>query len=255
MFLTIDIGNTNIVAGIYEKKRLISHFRAETNKKNCRRIFTDFLGDCSSFLKKKRAASIIEGVAISSVVPSLDKIFEVQAKRINKKVFFIDHKVNLGMKIEVDKPSQVGADRLVNVVAGKIIYGAPVIIIDFGTATTIDVVNKEGNYIGGIIAPGIGLGAHALFTGTAKLPVVELKKPKKIIGKNTIECIQSGLIYGSIGSIELFVKLIRNELKYKAKVIATGGLVNLIVKETKIMDHVDEFLTLHGIRIVYEINK
>lgn len=242
MLLTIDIGNTNIVLGIYKDKKLIRHFRIETKK----------IGTLPIFRKYPK----IEDVVISSVVPSLNKVFAAIIKReLNKTPFFITNRVNLGLNIEVDAPSEVGADRLVNAVAGKILYGKPLIIIDFGTATTIDVVSEKGNYIGGIIAPGIELGANALNTFTAKLPMVKLVKPKKVIGKNTISCIQSGLIYGTIGTIEFFVKMIKKELKYNAKVIATGGLVNLIADKTNVINHVDEFLTLHGIRIVYELNK
>lgn len=242
MLLTIDIGNTNIVLGIYKDKKLIRHFRIETKK----------IGTLPIFRKYPK----IEDVVISSVVPSLNKVFAAIIKReLNKNPFFITNRVNLGLNIEVDAPSEVGADRLVNAVAGKILYGKPLIIIDFGTATTIDVVSEKGNYIGGIIAPGIELGANALNTFTAKLPMVKLVKPKKVIGKNTISCIQSGLIYGTIGTIEFFVKMIKKELKYNAKVIATGGLVNLIADKTNVINHVDEFLTLHGIRIVYELNK
>lgn len=255
MLLAIDIGNTNIVLGIYKDEKLKFHARYETNIKNVKKIFTNFLGGCPSFLKKKGTVPIIKGVAISSVVPSLNQIFEKEVKKINKKALFINNKVNLGLNIEVDTPSEVGADRLVNAVAGKILYGKPLIIIDFGTATTIDVVSEKGNYIGGIIAPGIKLGAYALNTFTAKLHMVKLLRPKKVIGKNTISCIQSGLIYGTIGTIEFFVKMIKKELKYNAKVIATGGLVNLISDKTNVINHVDEFLTLHGIRIVYELNK
>lgn len=247
--IAVDIGNTNIVAGIYKGEKLVRHFRIETNIKNSKRILKRILGDISLF-------GCVPNIAISSVVPSLNKVFNaITKKELNKKAFFINHKVNLGMKVDVDNPSEVGADRLVNAVAAKTIYRAPAVIIDFGTATTVDVVSKEGNYIGGIIAPGVEIGADALFNRTAKLPRVKVIRPKKIIGRNTINCIQSGLIYGTVGGIELFVKKIKNELKYNFKVIATGGLVNLIAGETDIIDYVDEFLTLKGIRIIYEINK
>jgi type III pantothenate kinase len=255
--LVIDVGNTNIVFGVYDGKKLIYDRRIATDKEKT----SDEYGMLFDQFFKHDNIEIedIDDIIISSVVPTLMHTLPAMAQRyFNIVPIVIGPGVKTGMNIKYDNPKEVGADRIVNAVAAYEKYGGPVIIVDFGTANTFCYVNKEGEYLGGVITPGISISAEALFLRTAKLPKVEITKPEKVIGKNTITSIQSGLIYGFAGMIDYIIdKMIEemNQSKEDVMVVATGGFANLISAETKNIKVVDKYLTLEGLRIIYERNK
>jgi len=198
----------------------------------------------------------VKDIAMCSVVPPLTATFEEMfAKYFNIAPLIVGAGIKTGISIRMDNPREVGADRVVNAVAGRHLYGAPLIIVDLGTATTFDTLSKEGDYIGGAVAPGIYTAADALFTRASKLPRVEMVRPQKAIGTDTISAMQSGIIFGYVGLIEGIVARIRKELGEKAKVIATGGHSELIGKETSVIDIVDRTLTLTGLKMIYTMNK
>ena len=198
----------------------------------------------------------ISGVALASVVPPLTTSFVEMCQRfLNRDPLVVTHDIKTGVKVLTDYPAEVGADRILNALATHRLHGSPAIVVDFGTATTFDAVSAEGDYLGGAIAPGLGIAAEALFNRTANLPRIELVAPSKAIGRNTIHCMQSGLVLGYIGLIEGLVTRIRAELGGQAKVIGTGGLAPLLAKETNIIETVDQMLTLEGLRLMYELNR
>ncbi|HLD77020.1 MAG TPA: type III pantothenate kinase [Rickettsiales bacterium] len=253
MLLAIDIGNTNIVIGLYNKDLLTHRWRliSDVNKP-----IDDYAVDIIElFLTEKIDALKISGCIIASVVPSLsEKIKKAVAKFFAGKILLIGEKnVKLYIKIKVKNKNEVGADRLINAIAAYKEFGGNLIIIDFGTATTFDIVGKNGEYLGGVIAPGINLSLKALHDMTAKLPKIEIKKQKNVIGKNTVEAMNSGVFFGYISLVEGLVIRIEKELKTKTKKITTGGLAPLFNKELKIKHHRDN-LTLDGLREVYEHN-
>jgi type III pantothenate kinase len=254
MLLALDIGNTNIVLGIFQKKKLARSWRLKTDIGRTSDEYGILLLELlhSARIAKEK----ITGIVIGSVVPPLKPVFEnVVHTYFNKKAFFVEPGIKTGMPIHYDNPQDVGADRIINSVAAMEKYGVPVIIVDFGTATTFDVVSEKGEYTGGLIAPGICISADALFTRTAKLPQVAIAKPPRIIGKNTIGSIQAGIFYGYLGLVEGIVKRIISELGIKkVRVVATGGLSGLIASESILIDAVDADLTLEGLRILYEKN-
>lgn len=254
MLLVIDIGNTNIVLGLFEGERLRGTWRMATGLHR----MADEYGIMTLALLRHSGinpADIKEAI-LCSVVPPLIPTFEEFCQRYFKVTpLVVGAGIKTGVRISMDNPREVGADRVVNAAAAHHLYGGPVIVIDFGTATTFDVVSKEGDYIGGAIAPGIMIAAEALYMRTAKLPRVEITRPKQAIGKNTISAIQSGLVLGYIGLIEGLVAQIRKELGSKAKVVATGGLAQVIGKETPVIQEVNPDLTLIGLRLIYEMNR
>jgi len=198
----------------------------------------------------------IDNVIICSVVPPLEPIFEELSKRyFGILPLIVGPGVKTGVRICTDNPREVGADRVVNTVAAHRLYGGPVIVIDFGTATTLDVVSEEGDYLGGAIAPGIGIASEALFERASKLPRIELIAPQHAIGRNTVSAMQSGVIFGYVGLIESLVHRIQEELGSKARVVATGGLADVIAKETKVVDEVNPHITLYGLRLIHELNR
>jgi len=198
----------------------------------------------------------ISGVALASVVPPLTTSFVEMCQRfLNRDPLVVTHDIKTGVKVLTDYPAEVGADRILNALATHRLHGSPAIVVDFGTATTFDAVSAEGDYLGGAIAPGLGIAAEALFSRTANLPRIELVAPPKAIGRNTIHCMQSGLVLGYIGLIEGLVTRIREELGGQARVIGTGGLAPLLAKETNIIETVDQMLTLEGLRLMYELNR
>jgi type III pantothenate kinase len=202
------------------------------------------------------AVAEINEAVICSVVPPLTPTFEELCQRYFKvKPLVVEAGVKTGVRICTDNPREVGADRVVNAAAAHRLYGGPVIVLDLGTATTLDAVSSEGDYLGGIIAPGMAIGAEALYRHTAQLPRVELVRPKRAIGKNTVAAIQSGVIFGYVGLVEGLVSRVRQELGAEARVVATGGLAEVIARETPVIDTVNPDLTLIGLRFIYELNK
>ncbi|MBI5042562.1 MAG: type III pantothenate kinase [Nitrospirae bacterium] len=255
MLLAVDIGNTNIVLGVYNGKKLSHHWRIDTDRHKTAdeyRMLIKSLLDLDELGLKK-----IKSVIISCVVPPLLTVFEEISKNyLNVRPIIVNHKTKTGIKICYKNPSEVGADRIVNAVAAYHEFGGPVIIIDFGTATTFCVVSSKGEYLGGVIVPGITISAEALFEKAAKLPAVELIKPKSVIGKDTISSMQSGIIYGYAGMVDAIVERIKKETGYKnPMIVATGGLSGLIAPETKSIKKIMPLLTLDGLRLIYERNR
>lgn len=254
MLLVFDVGNTNIVLGVYENKTLIKHWRISTNRDKTADeygIQIRLFFHCSGIDVKN-----ISGTVISSVVPPIMPVLETMVfKYLGHHPLVVGPGVKTSMSIKYENPREVGADRIVNAIAAIELYGGPLIVVDFGTATTFCAISDKGEYLGGAIAPGIGISTEALFTRAAKLPRIELIKPKTIIGKNTIGSMQSGVIYGFVGQVDEIVRRMKEEMGGEPKVIATGGLAELISSESKQIDEVNPFLTLEGLLIIYEKNK
>jgi type III pantothenate kinase len=254
MLLVIDIGNTNTVLGVYEDVRLIGHWRLETKSNQT----ADEYGILTRnlFALANLEFSRIRDIVIASVVPTLNSVLEQMALQYFKvKPLFIEPGVKTGMPVLYDSPSDVGADRIVNAVAAYDKFGGPCIVVDFGTATTFDAISVRGEYLGGVITPGPGISAEALFTRTARLPRVEIKAPSKVIGTSTVGSIQSGLYYGYIGLIDGILERMIKELGPKTAVVATGGYASLIGRGTNLIQHVAPDLTLEGLRLIYEKNQ
>jgi type III pantothenate kinase len=264
MLLTLDVGNTNTVLGLYKldepdpaTQKLVAHWRVTTHlKQTADEYGVLFL---NLFAMQQVQASEIEAIIISSVVPPIETTLRRVSERYFKvKPMFIEPGIRTGMPILVDNPAELGADRLVNGVGAFAKYGGPVVVVDFGTATTFDVVTAQGEYVGGVIAPGLGISADALFARAARLSRVDIKKPAKVIGTNTIGHMQSGLFYGYIGLVDGILERMLSEMaigEKPPKVVATGGLARLIVEDSKYIDLVDDMLTLDGLRLVYEKNR
>lgn len=255
MLLAIDIGNTNIVSGIYDGEQLLTSFRLGTDRDQTQDEYGLFYH--MAFNMNGIEKDQIDGIIISSVVPPLTRTIQKTCERyIGKIPMIVDYRTDIGLENAYDIPSEVGADRLANAVAGYHKYGAPLILVDIGTAVTFDVISKGGVYEGGAIAPGIGISAEALFTRASKLPKVELVKPSRVIGKNTVESMQSGLVTGYIGMIDKLLREIIKEMDTEdVKVIATGGFSALIAQESDYIDAIDSNMTLEGLRLIYERNQ
>ena len=255
MILVIDVGNTNIVLGIYEDKRLLESWRIGTEIHKTSDEYGMTINQLFNFSNYK--LSDINQVVISSVVPTAMYTLQHMARKFFKREpLVIGPGVKTGINIKYDNPKEVGADRIVNAVAAYELYGGPLVIVDFGTATTYCAVSKNGEYLGGAISPGIQISMDALFQKTAKLPKVELIKPETVICKNTINSMQSGIIYGIVGQVDYIVKRMKKELDDEdTKVIATGGLAKMIAIESETINIVNGLLTLEGLRIIYERNK
>lgn len=254
MLLAIDIGNTNITMGVYNQNQLIGTYRLTTK---FQRTSDEYGFMLLSFLN---ASSIqgdqIEDIIICSVVPKINYSFTNAIKKyLHKNPIFIGPGVKTGIDIRIDNPSTLGADRLVDAVGAYYTYGGPCLVIDYGTATTYDVVTAKGEFIGGATAPGIGICAQALSSQAAKLPEVEIQKPEKIIAKNTIKSMQAGTVFGYIGQTEYIIDKIKEEYGQDLKVISTGGLGRIIANETDKIDIFDIDLTFKGLKIIYEKNK
>ncbi|MGD6804877.1 type III pantothenate kinase [Rossellomorea vietnamensis] len=253
MIFVLDVGNTNIVLGVYEGEELKYHWRMETNRHKTEDEYGMIVKNL--FQHVKLSLDSIEGIIISSVVPpimfSLERMCE---KYFNITPLVVGPGIKTGLNIKYENPREVGADRIVNAVAGIKEYGGPLIIVDFGTATTYCYINEDKQYMGGAIAPGIGISTEALYSKAAKLPRIEIGRPDHIIGKNTVSAMQSGILYGYVGQVEGIVKRMKATGSTNPLVIATGGLAQLISKESDVIDVVDPYLTLKGLKLIYERN-
>lgn len=253
MLLTVDIGNTNITLGLYRGQELGPRWRLATvHDRMPDEYGLQFLGLLSH---AGYSPGEISGICMASVVPPLTgKIVEACEVYLEKKPLIVDAGVKTGVRIRYEDPRAVGADRVADAAAVQQLYGGPACVVDFGTATTFDGISKEGDYLGGAIAPGIGIASEALFVRTAKLPRVDLQRPPAAIGRNTVHAMQSGLLFGYTAMVEGMVARFRSELGPAMKVIATGGLAELVAKETGVLEIIAPWLTLDGLRIIWDLN-
>ncbi|HHV78251.1 MAG TPA: type III pantothenate kinase [Firmicutes bacterium] len=251
MLMAIDVGNTNIVVGAYDGERMLTHWRIATNKQKT----SDELGILiiQLFNHAQIDPGAVNAIVISSVVPPLNHTLEAMSYKFwHLRPTLVSAELDLGVPIKYDNPWELGADRIVNAVAAKQLYGAPCIVVDFGTATTLDVVSAQGEYLGGSIAPGISISTEALFKRAARLYKVEIRRPNRVIGSTTSDALQSGIFWGFVGQVEKLIERTQMELGQQAFVVATGGLAGLIAPECKGVHKVEPFLTLEGLRIIHE---
>lgn len=254
MLLTVDVGNTQVALGMFDHEELVGHWRISTNPvatfDEARWQLVGILG-ADGFTQ-----SDVRGVAISSVVPTMTAALRRVAPHLSSGlVVVVEPGVKTGMSIEIDNPREVGADRISNALAARERYGAPVVVVDFGTSTNFDVVGLEGAYIGGAIAPGLEISTNALISGTAALRMVEFSAPRSVIGRGTVEAIQSGSLYGHAGLVDGIMERIADEFDGPVTRVATGGLASTIVPHCSSVDTVDPYLTLEGLRIIFEQNQ
>ncbi len=254
MLLAIDIGNTETTFGVFEGEKKKAAFQMATS---IHRTVDESAVLMQSILRNRGLTeSDITEVALCSVVPPLTVVFNDMVQRyFDISPLIVAAGIKTGIRICMDNPKEVGADRIVDAVAAHHLYGGPVIIVDMGTATTFEIVSQNGDYLGGAIAPGILSSAEALFQRAAMLPRIELTSPNKVIGTNTIDAMKSGMVYGYVGLVESMVQRMQKEIGSKVKVVATGGFSNLIARETKIIDEVNTDLTLIGLRLIYRMNR
>jgi type III pantothenate kinase len=254
MLLTVDIGNTNVTLGVFDGESLRTTLRIETD---VNRMGDEYAATMLTLLAHHGIkASEIKEAIMCSVVPPLVGTFEDLVRRYFKTALLVVKAgVKTGVRVFSDHPREVGADRIVNAAAAHYLYHHAAIVVDMGTATTFDIVSKEGDFIGGVIAPGIGIAAQALYSRTSALPKVELVLPQKAIGSNTVAAMQSGIVFGYIGLVEGLLERIQKELDEKAYVIATGGYAQIIADGTKMIDEVNPDITLVGLRLIYQMNK
>ena len=258
MLLAIDVGNTNIVLGVFDGASLVESWRLQTVRERT----SDELGLLVDglFARSHVDRERVRGIIVGSVVPPLTGTIVAMAERsFGARVLTVDPAANAGMPILYENPWEVGADRIVNSVAAFETFGRgtgrPLIVVDFGTATTLDAVTANGEYLGGAICPGVQISADALFQRAARLPRIDVRKPTRIVGQTTVGAMQSGLFYGYVGMVEGLVRRMSDELGGRALCVATGGLAPVIAPETPLIEHVDPDLTLHGLRIVWERNQ
>jgi len=251
MLLVIDVGNTNTSLGVYDGERLVKHWRLTTARE--RTIDEYGVHARNLFALAGIDFQAIDGVAIASVVPPLNfTLRRMSETYFGRTPLFIDHAVDTGIEILYQPPADVGADRIVVAVAAIHKYGAPCVVADFGTATTFDAINAQGQYVGGVITPGITISAEALFARASRLPRVEIKRPASVIGSTTVGSMQSGLFYGYVGLVDGILRRILDELGGAPRVVATGGLAPLIASGSTLIETVDDTLMLEGLRLIYE---
>jgi type III pantothenate kinase len=250
MLLAVDVGNTQTVLGLYRDGDLVEHWRVATDRSRTGDELAVLLGGLLD-------PDAVEGICLSTTVPSLVREWEGLAERwAHAPLLAVGPGVRTGIPIRYDDPREVGPDRIVNAVAVRVRYGAPAVVVDFGTSTNFDVVSAEGEYVGGVLSPGIEISMEALFARAARLVDVDFTAPPSVIGKTTVGGLQSGLVYGFAGQVDGIVARIREELgEPEATVVATGGLAELIAPHSTVIEHVDPFLTLEGLRLVWELNR
>lgn len=254
MIFVLDVGNTNTVLGVYDEDILKYHWRIETSRNKTE----DEYGMVIKSLLQHEGLSFdqFDGIIISSVVPPIMFALERMCKKyFGIKPLIVGPGIKTGLNIKYENPREVGADRIVNAVAGIQEYGSPLIIVDFGTATTYCYINEDKQYMGGAIAPGINISTEALYSKAAKLPRIEINRPDGIIGKNTVSAMQAGILYGYVGQVEGIVNRIKAQSNLEPTVIATGGLATLIANESTVIDVVEPFLTLKGLQLIYKRNR
>jgi type III pantothenate kinase len=254
MLLTIDIGNTNLTLGLYNGAELGRHWRLATDHARMPDEYgLQFLGLLQN---AGQTVADLTGIVLASVVPQLTgRVIQACQEYLQQEPLVVDTGVKTGIRIRYEDPRAVGADRVADAVAVINLYGGPACVIDFGTATTFNAVTKEGDYLGGAIAAGVNLAAEALYTRAAKLPRMDLQRPPSVIGRNTVHAMQSGLLFGYVSMVEGMVTRFRSELGSDMKVVATGGLAEVIAKETDVIDIISPWLTLEGLRIIWELNQ
>ena len=253
MLLAVDVGNTQTVFGVFDRERLAEHWRAATEADRT----ADELGALLARLLELRDLGFedISGVCLSSTVPQLVRSYgELADRYLAARVLVVAPGVKTGIPILYDNPHEVGPDRIVNSVAAKERYGTPCVVVDFGTSTNFDAISRAGEYLGGVLAPGIEISMDALFARAARLMRVDFTEPPSVIGKTTVHSLQSGLVYGFAGQVDGIVRRIRGELGAEARAIATGGLADLVTPHSETIEHIDPFLTLEGIRAIWELN-
>jgi type III pantothenate kinase len=254
MLLAIDIGNTNLTLGLYEGEKLGAHWRLATDHNRMPDEYgLQFLGLLQNAGKTIRD---ITGISLASVVPPLTgRVVQACREYLKQEPLVVDAGVKTGIKIRYEDPKAVGADRVCDAVAVMKLYGGPACAVDFGTATTFNAITKDGEYLGGAIMAGVNLAAEALYTRAAKLPRIDLQRPPSVIGRNTVHAMQSGLLFGYVSMVEGMVTRFRSELGSDMKVVATGGLAEVIAGETKVIDIIAPWLTLEGLRLIWELNR
>ena len=254
MLFAVDAGNTHLTLGVYRGSDLVAHWRLKTDPSQS----VDGWGVLFRNLFSLADLDIgeISGIIISSVVPQLNASLDETARRyLGTEPLFVTTDIDTGITVKTDNPSEVGADRIVNAVAAFSRYGGPCIVVDFGTAITLDAISSQGEYLGGAICPGIAIASEALFRRTARLPQIELLKPAKVIGSNTVASLQAGLYYGTLGMVDAILERMIEELGGAAKIVATGGQARVICPASRYIEEIDEHLTLEGLRIIWDKNR
>ena len=254
LLVLIDVGNTNTVLGVYRGDELVESFRLSTDAERTADEYGALL--LPLFARAGLEPEAAEAVVVSSVVPPLNAVFERLARRFfGREALFVEPGVKTGMPIRYDNPAEVGADRIVNALAARELFGAPVVVVDFGTATTFDVVNAAGEYTGGIICPGIGISAEALFAHASRLYRVDIRRPSRLVGRNTVGAMQSGLYFGYVGLVDGILERLVAEIPGLKNVVATGGQAEMIASGSRYIQTVDPMLTLVGLKLIYEKNR